>query len=174
MRLALLCGGLGIGFMAGLLAAPDLPRLTTPAEAQTAASPAISPAPGPATGPAAPPPLAAGLINLTGLSEDEIGPLVSGTDLRSRTLVVTEYGTVAVQSGNVFKHYHADANEVQLVLAGSGSFWLGDREVQVKPGDLVTIPKGTVHAGSHATEGRFRVLAIKLPPQRPDDTHRVP
>ena len=88
--------------------------------------------------------------------------------------MVTEYGTVAVQSGNVFKHYHADANEVQLVLAGSGSFWLGDREVQVKPGDLVTIPKGTVHAGSQATEGRFRVLAIKLPPQRPDDTHRVP
>ncbi|UPG72956.1 cupin domain-containing protein [Roseomonas gilardii subsp. gilardii] len=162
MRLMLLCGSLGIGFVAGLLAAPDLPRLTTPAGAQTAASPA------------APPPLTPGLLNLTGLSEEEIGPLVSGTDLRSRTLVTTEYGTVAVQSGNVFKHYHADANEVQLVLAGSGTFWLGDREVQVKPGDLITIPKGTVHAGSHATEGRFRVLAIKLPPQRPDDTHRVP
>ena len=115
-----------------------------------------------------------GIVSLTGLTEDEIGPLVNGTDLRSRTLVATEQGTVAVQSGNVFKHFHADANEIQLVLAGSGSFWLGDRQVQVKPGDLVIIPKGTVHAGSQASEGRFRVLAIKLPPQRPDDTHRVP
>ena len=44
----------------------------------------------------------------------------------------------------------------------------------MKPGDLVIIPKGTVHAGSQASERRFRVLAIKLPPQRPDDTHRVP
>ena len=157
MRLAVLCGGLAMGFMGGLLSGPILSRLAPPAGAQTAA-----------------PELVPRIVSLTGLTEDEIGPLVNGTDLRSRTLVATEQGTVAVQSGNVFKHFHADANEIQLVLAGSGSFWLGDRQVQVKPRDLVIIPKGTVHAGSQASEGRFRVLAIKLPPQRPDDTHRVP
>lgn len=52
MRLALLCGALGISFVAGVMVAPDLPRLTTPAGAQTAAQVAASPA----TGPAAPPP----------------------------------------------------------------------------------------------------------------------
>jgi len=153
MRPPVLASALAAAFLAGLLAA----RMTSPAEAQSSS-----------------PGLTARIVNLTSMTEDEIGPLVSGTDLRSRTLAATGEGTVAVQSGNVFKHFHADANEIQLILDGAGSFWLGDREVQVKPGDLIIIPNGTVHAGSHATTGRFRALAIKLPPQRPDDTHRVP
>jgi hypothetical protein len=62
------------------------------------------------------------IINIIDLPDEEIGSLVPNTDLRSRSLVVTQYGTVAVQSGNVAKHFHADANEVQLILSGSGSF----------------------------------------------------
>lgn len=152
MRLPMICGGLAVAFLAGLGAARILPS----AEAQSA--PAMMPQ----------------VINLMALTEDQIGPLAPGADLRSRTLVSTPEGTVAVQSGNVIKHYHADANEIQLILDGAGSFWLGDKEVQVKAGDLVIIPKGTVHAGSHAETGRFRALAIKLPPQQAGDTHRVP
>lgn len=152
MRRFQVLGGLAMAFTAGLLAA----RLAPQAGAQSS-----------------PPGLAPQIINLPALSEEEIGPLVPNTDLRTRTLAVTEHGTVAVQSGNVFKHFHADANEIQYILDGSGSFWLGDRQVQVRPGDLILIPKGTVHAGSMATTGRFRAIAIKLPPQRPDDTHRV-
>jgi mannose-6-phosphate isomerase-like protein (cupin superfamily) len=152
MRLPLACGGAALAFTAGLLAA----RIVPPAGAQTA--PGLTPR----------------IVNLQTMTEDEIGPLIADTDLRSRTLVATEQGTVAVQSGNVFKHYHADANEVQLILDGAGSFWLGDREVQIKAGDLIVIPKGTIHAGSRATTGRFRAIAIKLPPQRPDDTHAAP
>jgi hypothetical protein len=30
-----------------------------------------------------------------------------------------------------------------------------------------------VHAGSMATTGRFKAIAIKTPPQAADDTHRV-
>ncbi len=153
MRLPLMLGGLAAAFTAGLFAA----RLAPPAGAQTS-----------------PPAMTPQIINLAALSEDEIGPLINNSDLRSRTLVATEQGTFAVQSGNVFKHFHADANEIQLILAGEGSFWLGDRQVQIKPGDLIIIPKGTVHAGSMAATGRFRAVAIKLPPQRSDDTHRVP
>lgn len=152
MRLPFICGGLAVAFLAGLGATRVLPS----AEAQSA------------------PAMQAQVINLMALTDDQIGPLAPGGDLRSRTLVVTPEGTVAVQSGNVVKHYHADANEIQLILDGAGSFWLGDKEIQVKAGDLVIIPKGTVHAGSHAETGRFRALAIKLPPQRSDDTHRVP
>jgi quercetin dioxygenase-like cupin family protein len=153
MRLPFVCAGLAAAFTAGLLAH----HIVQPAGAQSA-----------------PPPMEARIINLTALTEDEIGPLVANTDLRSRTLVVTPEGTVAVQSGNVVRHTHAEANEIQLVLAGEGSFWLGDREVQVKPGDLIIIPKGTVHAGSRATTGRFRALAIKLPPQRQGDMQLAP
>ena len=153
MRLPLLCAGFAAAFAAGFLANHLVPQ----AEAQS--------------GPA---PLTARIINLASMTDEEIGPLIPNTDLRSRTLVATADGTVAVQSGNVFRHLHRDADEIQLVLDGAGSFWLGDREHQVRAGDLIIIPRGTPHAGSRATTGRFRSLAIKLPPQRAGDTHPVP
>ncbi|MBV9076530.1 MAG: cupin domain-containing protein [Methylobacteriaceae bacterium] len=154
MRPTLVSGFVALAFVTGFAAS----RWTAPAEAQSG-----------------PPPLRPQIVNLLALTDDEIGKPAPApnTDLRSKTLAVTEHGTLAVQTGNVIKHFHADANEFQLILAGSGSFWLDDKEVQVKPGDLVVIPKGTHHAGSKASEGRFKALAIKMPPQRPDDVHPV-
>jgi hypothetical protein len=35
---------------------------------------------------------------------------------------------------------------------------------------LIIIPRGTPHAGTEATIGRFKALAIKIPPQDPKDT----
>ncbi|WP_431284788.1 AraC family ligand binding domain-containing protein [Humitalea sp. 24SJ18S-53] len=153
MRLPLLCGGFAAAFVAGVLVTKIVPH----AEAQSA-----------------PPAMAPQIINVLTMTDEEIGPLIGSTDLRSRPLVVTEFGTVGVQSGNVARHFHAEAHEIQLILDGAGSFWLGDREVQVRAGDLIIIPKGTAHAGSRATTGRFRALAIKLPPQRAGDTVPVP
>jgi len=152
-RTPLLVAGFAAAFAGGLLAH----RLIPQAEAQ----------PGPA-------PLTPQIINLLSMTDEQIGNLIPNTDLRSRTLAATPEGTVGVQSGNVARHYHADAHEIQLILQGEGSFWLGDREVVVKPGDLIVIPRGTPHAGSRATTGRFRALAIKLPPQRPGDTVAAP
>ena len=163
MRLPLVLGGFATfalgAFTAGLFAARIVPH----AEAQPATTP-----------PAATAALQPRIVNLMTMTDEEIGPLVNNTDLRSRSLVATPHGTVNVQSGNVLKHFHADADEIQFILDGTGSFWLGDREVTVRPGDFIVIPRGTHHAGSRATTGRFRAIAIKLPPQRPDDTHPVP
>ena len=79
--------------------------------------------------------------------------------------------TISVQDGNVPKHMHANANEMQYILEGTGTIWLGDKEVKVKPGDLVVIPKGTA-AWRHQARGAapFKAIAIKTPPQAPDDT----
>ncbi len=153
MRTPFLVAGFAAAFAAGLL----VNRLVPHAEAQS--------------GPA---PLTPQIVNLLSMTDEEIGNLFPNTDLRARTYVSLPEGTVGVQSGNVARHYHADANEIQLILQGEGSFWLGDRQVQVKPGDLIIIPRGVAHAGSHATTGRFRALAIKLPPQRPGDTVAAP
>jgi quercetin dioxygenase-like cupin family protein len=115
------------------------------------------------------------IIDLTAMTDAEIGPQVPnmGT-LRSKVLAVTPGGTIAIQTGNVPKHYHMGSNEIQYVISGSGTFWLGNEQHQIHPGDLIIIPKGTVHAGDVATSGEFKVLAIKLPPQAPGDTHMVP
>ncbi|MDB5412009.1 MAG: cupin [Rubritepida sp.] len=153
MRLPFICAGFVAAFGAGMLATHIVPH----AEAQPAAA-AMMPR----------------IVNLATMTDEEIGNLIPNTDLRSRTLVATTEGTVGVQSGNVARHYHADADEIQLILDGAGSFWLGDREFQIKAGDLIIIPRGTPHAGSRATTGRFRALAIKLPPQRAGDTIAAP
>jgi mannose-6-phosphate isomerase-like protein (cupin superfamily) len=77
--------------------------------------------------------------------------------------------TIAIQDGNTPKHLHANANEMQYILDGTGTIWLGDKEVRVKPGDLVIIPKGTPHGGSKPDGRTLKAIAIKSPPQAPDD-----
>ena len=141
-------------FLCGIAAT----RLAIPAVAQTNA-------PGPG--------FDAKIVNLIDMADEKIGPLQPLSELRSQLIGATEFGTVSVQSGNVIKHFHPNTNEIQYIIEGAGSFWLGDKEVQVKPGDLILIPKGTTHAGSKATTGRFRAIAVKLPPQGPTDTVRV-
>ena len=56
------------------------------------------------------------------------------------------------------------------ILEGKGTIWLGDKEVPVKPGDLVIIPHGTPHGGTKPDSRPFKAIAIKTPPQAPDDT----
>jgi mannose-6-phosphate isomerase-like protein (cupin superfamily) len=119
-------------------------------------------------------PLTAQIIDIAALDGDAIGPLIPGTELRSKTLVVTDGATIAVQQGNVGKHYHAGNDEVQYIVSGTGTFWLGDTQRSIKAGDLIVVPKGVNHAGTVATSGTFKALAIKLPPQANGDTHFVP
>ncbi|EHP40036.1 hypothetical protein OR16_28049 [Cupriavidus basilensis OR16] len=109
------------------------------------------------------------------MTDADIGAQVPnlGT-LRTKSLVATPSGTIAVQAGNVPKHTHMGSDEIQYVISGSGTFWLGSEQRQVHAGDLIVIPKGTVHAGSVPTSGEFKVLAIKLPPQAPGDIQLVP
>jgi quercetin dioxygenase-like cupin family protein len=87
------------------------------------------------------------IVNLAAMSDEAIGPQVPnmGT-LRTKGLVNTPSGTIAVQSGNVPKHYHNSADEIQYIISGKGVFWLGDEKREVGPGDLIVIPKGTAHA----------------------------
>ena len=67
------------------------------------------------------------------------------------------------------KHLHPDANEMQYILEGTGTIWLGDKEVKVKPGDLVDHSEG--HRAWRHQAGRgsapIKAIAIKTPPQAP-------
>lgn len=113
------------------------------------------------------------IVDLRAMTDREIGPVTNVGTIRSKTLVKTPNGTVAIQSGDAPKHTHQTADEIQYVISGTGTFWLGDTPKKVHPGDLIIIPKGTVHAGSHANSGRFKVIAIKLPPQAAGDIQVV-
>jgi mannose-6-phosphate isomerase-like protein (cupin superfamily) len=138
-------GALALGYVGGRFAAP------TPAGAQAA-------------------PLVASSVNVISLTGDAVGPLLK-SGIRSKTLVAADGMTIALQENSPAKHFHKDANEVQYILDGTGTVWLGDKQIPFKAGDLIVIPKGLAHAGAIMTSGTYRALAIKTPPQDPADTH---
>ena len=149
MNRALTLGSIALAFVAGAAAS----RLTMPqAQAANDLTPMV--------------------IHVPDLVGDKLG-MPSGTGLRSKAFVVQDGMTLGVQIGPVPKHQHANANEIQYYLEGTGTIWLGDKEVQIKPGDLVIIPKGTVHGGTKTDGGHFKAIAIKTPPQAPTDMQLV-
>ena len=113
--------------------------------------------------------ITAQIIHVPEMNGEALG-LPSGTGLRSRMFVSADGATVSVQDGNVPKHLHPNANELQYILEGTGTIWLGDKEEKVKPGDLIIIPKGTAHGGTKPDSRPFKAISIKTPPQAPDDT----
>ena len=106
------------------------------------------------------------VINLIDLTADAISK-PSATNSRSRQLGAAEGMTVGVQEGATSKHYHAHSHELQYVVSGTGSEWLNDKQVALKPGDLLIIPKGTHHGA--LTPG-VRLLNLKTPPQAQGDS----
>lgn len=128
----------------------------------------------PLTARAAAPALQPAAIDLITIAPDDMPtPTAVFPNLRSKTLVVADGMTAALQIGTAPKHYHADANEVQIVLDGTGTEWLGDRQVMLKPGMMVVIPSGTNHAGLTETSGHLRFVSFKTPPQAATDVHFV-
>lgn len=117
--------------------------------------------------------IAAQVIHVPELAGDALGA-ASATGFRSKMFVSADGVTISVQDGNVPRHLHPNTNEIQYILEGTGTVWLGDKEVQVKPGDLIVIPKGTPHAGTKPDSRPFKAIAIKTPPQAPDDTKMLP
>ena len=113
--------------------------------------------------------ITAQVIHIGEMEGDKLGD-ANKVGFRSRTFVAADGATVSIQDGNVPKHMHPNTNEMQFVLEGTGTVWLGDKEVTVKQGDLIVIPKGTPHGGTKPNGRAIKAIAIKTPPQAPDDT----
>ena len=149
------------------------PLLRTAVVAVLAFSAGLAVAHVPQSARAAAAPLQPAVIDLTAIAPSDLPtPTAASPNVRSKMLAVADGATVQVQIGTVLKHYHADANEIQIVLEGSGTEWLGDKQVALKPGTMLVIPAGTPHAGT--TDSRLKIVAIKTPPQAATDVHPVP
>jgi mannose-6-phosphate isomerase-like protein (cupin superfamily) len=136
-------------FSAGCIASPLALRALSAAES---AAPALTPM----------------TMDLAAMKAADLGN-TPYPELKSKTLVTTDNATVAIQSGNVGKHTHPKTDEIQYIIEGSGTIWLGTQRVEFKPGTLLVIPKGTAHAGSVVTKGPVKAIAIKIPPQPAGD-----
>ncbi len=122
---------------------------------------------------AAAPPLQPAVYDIGALTANDLPPPSPATpNLRGKTFVVADGATVQAQIGTVQKHMHSAANEIQVVISGGGTEWLGDKQAQLRPGVVLVIPAGTPHGGT--TDPNLKIIAIKTPPQAPTDFHPVP
>lgn len=113
-------------------------------------------------------PLTPMMIDLSALTHADL-PATGNPDMHAKLLVNEEGATIALQSGNVAKHVHANSNEIQYIIEGSGAMWLGGERKEFKPGTLIIIPKGTAHGGTIVSSGPVKAIAIKTPPQAKGD-----
>lgn len=70
-------------------------------------------------------------------------------------------------------HYHAEHAEHIYIIGGSGTMRLGEESFEVKAGDFVRVPKGTIHAVTVTSESPLQVLSIQTPQFLGEDRHWV-
>lgn len=73
-------------------------------------------------------------------------------------------------AGGARAHIHREHDEVIVVMEGAGEFRLGDEVREVRPGDVVVAPAGTVH-GPTADSPAFVFVSVFAPefdPRNPD------
>ena len=73
-------------------------------------------------------------------------------------------------TGAVGAHLHRRHDETVVILSGRGRLRLGEETVDVGPGVVVQVPRGTVHS-LEVTEGPVEAVGIFSPPF--DGTDRV-
>ena len=95
-------------------------------------------------------PLTPAVIDLAALKHADL-PATPNPEQHSKTLIVTDNATLAIQTGNVGKHIHRTADEIQYIIEGSGSMWLGSEQW---PGE------GDRHQDSAAGPGRHRLRRL--------------
>ncbi|HEX3133640.1 MAG TPA: cupin domain-containing protein [Planctomycetota bacterium] len=61
-------------------------------------------------------------------------------------------------------HIHKDHDLVVVLLAGQARVHLGDHVVEVHPGDVMEIPRGTVHWAENTGATASEVYAVFSPP----------
>lgn len=70
---------------------------------------------------------------------------------------------VIVIKKEVKLHKHLSHSEHVVVLEGEGSMILGGKQIQVKKGDVLFIPKNTQHAVRSIGKSPLKVLSIQAP-----------
>lgn len=70
---------------------------------------------------------------------------------------------IVIIKKEVKPHKHQTHAEHVYVLEGEGEMRLGDKKIQVKKGDLVFIPKNTVHSLKVTSTNPVKVISVQAP-----------
>ena len=114
--------------------------------------------------------LAQNVENLPALKQKQVYDNIASQELHSDSSVTS---TVIWIKKEVKPHYHATHDEHVYVIEGTGQMLLGKEHIDVGPGDLIYIPKGTIHALRVTSKDKpMKVLSIQSPEF--DGSDRVP
>ena len=80
-------------------------------------------------------------------------------------------GAVAVKD-EIKAHRHNDGDHVLYIVSGQGAMTHGNQTITLKPGMVVHVPKGEVHA-IKAQGGELTLLDFAQPPFKPDQMEWV-
>ena len=70
-------------------------------------------------------------------------------------------------------HQHRSSEEIYHIIAGRGRMILGEEIFEVKVGDTICIPPGTLHQLENTGRTELRLLCCCAPPYSHDDTELV-
>ncbi|HEV8019997.1 MAG TPA: cupin domain-containing protein [Candidatus Lustribacter sp.] len=119
-------------------------------------------------------PMTAQVVDVGAMTYADLPALAAGAALHTKNFVTEDGATVDVQMGAAGRHLHTDADEIQYVVEGTGTEWLGDKQVALKPGLMLLIPHTTPHGGTVETDGHVKMIAIHTPPIQPGGTKPYP
>ena len=72
--------------------------------------------------------------------------------------------------GATRRHYHAESEEIYVLLEGRGEMEVDGERRRVGPGDAVLIPPGAWHEIRANADGELRFLCCCAPPYADEDT----
>jgi len=111
---------------------------------------------------------------------DPVNPLWSEAE-QARNIAVRRLRATAEVSVSLIRlagaeqpHFHKDHDLVVVLLSGSARLHLGNRTVEVHPGDVMEIPRGVVHWAENTGPGASEVYAIFSPPYNGLDNLPMP
>lgn len=99
------------------------------------------------------------------ISADSIGLKTVSDNIYNKPLFGDSLASsfVIVIKKEVKLHKHLQHSEHVVVLEGSGNMTLGNKNFEIKKGDVVFIPKNTAHAVKSTGKQALKVLSVQSP-----------
>ena len=72
--------------------------------------------------------------------------------------------------GETVLHRHVKSEEIYHIIRGQGSMFLGDKKCEVRAGDTIYIPSGTVHRIKNTGKTPLKILCCSSPSYYHADT----
>ena len=99
------------------------------------------------------------------IATDSIGAKTISDNLYNKALFSDSLASsfVIVIKQGVKPHKHLQHSEHVAVLDGEGEMTLGEKKFGIKKGDVIFIPKNTVHAVKTTSKVPLKVLSVQAP-----------